>query len=394
MPGPYRGRPSTRSAVTLRCTWREPPQIVTDRDHMDCACSGRRSTAGRTSVERGVLAEHVVVDLPEVLERLRPDQLGHRRLEPQVAALLDLGEHVHGVQPQALQVGEHAGQPVAQHRVACRGRAASRQADDRVVLAAELGVLADARRAALEGQQQHRGAPAVADARRGTSVAGTRASVKNTSPNSLAPLICLSGRASTPGWCMSMSSIEMPRCRSRARIRADQGEDLVAVHGVGGPHLLAVDHEVVAVADAAAGERREVGARAGLGEALAPDHLVAQHRPDDLLLLRVGADRHDRGREEGEAERVDGARRVGQHHLLVVDRLHARACRRGRRTRRATGCPRTRPRPCRAPSRGAGGSSRRRAATPRTPAAATPPACCPRARSAARGGTPPRPPCS
>ena len=43
-PGPYRGRPSTRSAVTLRWTWLEPPQIVTDRDHMDCACSGRRST--------------------------------------------------------------------------------------------------------------------------------------------------------------------------------------------------------------------------------------------------------------------------------------------------------------------------------------------------------------
>ena len=46
-----------------------------------------------------------------------------------------------------------------------------------------------------------------------TSVTGTRASVKKTSPNSLAPLICLSGRASTPGWCMSISSIEMPLCR-------------------------------------------------------------------------------------------------------------------------------------------------------------------------------------
>jgi len=42
----------------------------------------------------------------------------------------------------------------------------------------------------------------------------TRASVKNTSPNSLAPLICLSGRASTPGWSMSMSSIDRPLCRA------------------------------------------------------------------------------------------------------------------------------------------------------------------------------------
>jgi hypothetical protein len=42
---------------------------------------------------------------------------------------------------------------------------------------------------------------------------GTRTSVKKTSPNSLSPLICLSGRASTPSACMSMSSIEMPACR-------------------------------------------------------------------------------------------------------------------------------------------------------------------------------------
>ena len=45
-------------------------------------------------------------------------------------------------------------------------------------------------------------------------MAGTRASVKKTSPNSLAPLICLSGRASTPGWSMSMSIIDRPLCRS------------------------------------------------------------------------------------------------------------------------------------------------------------------------------------
>ncbi len=224
-----------------------------------------------------------------------------------------------------------------------------------------------------------------------TSVAGTRASVKNTSPNSLAPLICLSGRASTPGWCMSMSSIEMPRCRSRTGIGADQGEDLVAVHGVGGPHLLAVDDEVVPVADAAGGQRREVGPGAGLGEALAPDHLVAQHRPDDLLLLGVGADRHHRGREEREAERVDGARRVGQHHLLVVDRLHAGGA--------AAAAVLDGPLDAREPGVGLGalpvaaqrGSSRRRAATPRTPAAATPPARWPRAMTAARRGTPPRP---
>jgi hypothetical protein len=43
-----------------------------------------------------------------------------------------------------------------------------------------------------------------------TSVTGHRASVKKTSPNSLLPVICLSGRASTPSWRMSTRSIEIP----------------------------------------------------------------------------------------------------------------------------------------------------------------------------------------
>ena len=38
--------------------------------------------------------------------------------------------------------------------------------------------------------------------------------MKKTSPNSLAPLICLSGRASTPGWSMSISIIDRPLWRS------------------------------------------------------------------------------------------------------------------------------------------------------------------------------------
>ncbi len=45
-----------------------------------------------------------------------------------------------------------------------------------------------------------------------TSVTGQVASVKKTSPNSLAPLICFSGRASTPFCFMSTSSMEMPWC--------------------------------------------------------------------------------------------------------------------------------------------------------------------------------------
>ena len=45
-----------------------------------------------------------------------------------------------------------------------------------------------------------------------TSPLGVRASVKNTSLNSLSPEIILMGRTSTPGWRMSHSRNEIPLC--------------------------------------------------------------------------------------------------------------------------------------------------------------------------------------
>ena len=43
----------------------------------------------------------------------------------------------------------------------------------------------------------------------------TRAPVRNTSQNELPPFICLSGLASTPGWCMSMRKYVRPWCLGR-----------------------------------------------------------------------------------------------------------------------------------------------------------------------------------
>ena len=284
----YRGRPSTRSAVTLRCTCDEPPQIVTDRDHIAWACSGRRSRPS-TRVERGVLAEDVVEDLPQVLERLRPLQLRHRRLEPEVAALLDLGEHVHRVQPQALQLGEHAGELAAHHRVVVSrpSRFATAAISSYWRRNSVYCAIPDAPRSNDSSSIAVRQPSPISP----SDVGGRHAGVVEEHLAELARPAHLLERAGVHARLVHVDEQHRDAAVAlRAGFGADQREDLVAVHGVGGPHLLPVDDEVVAVADAPGGERGEVGPRAGLGEALAPDHLVAQQRSDDLLLLRVGAD--------------------------------------------------------------------------------------------------------
>ena len=66
----------------------------------------------------------------------------------------------------------------------------------------------------------------------------------------------------------------MPSCFLPS-VGAHQAEDPVGLVGVGGPDLLAVQDEVVAVAHGAGLERREVRAGARLGVALAPADLAA-----------------------------------------------------------------------------------------------------------------------
>ena len=88
-----------------------------------------------------------------------------------------------------------------------------------------------------------------------------------------------------------------------------------------GPHLLPGDDPRVAVALGARRERREVGARAGLAEQLAPLLLVAHDRREEAQPLLLGAVREQRGRGVVEAERVQPAE---------VERPRARARRAAR----------------------------------------------------------------
>ena len=76
-------------------------------------------------------------------------------------------------------------------------------------------------------------------------------------------------------------------------VGADQVEDPVAVLPEGGPGLLAVDDELVAVADRGGAQRGEVGAGVGLGEALAPPDVEVRGLRQEALLLLLRAERRD-----------------------------------------------------------------------------------------------------
>ncbi len=68
-------------------------------------------------------------------------------------------------------------------------------------------------------------------------------------------------------------------------VRAHQAEAPVGSVGVAGPDLLPVDQPMVALVLAAGGERREVGARSGLGVTLAPADLALDDLGQVFLLL-------------------------------------------------------------------------------------------------------------
>ena len=91
--------------------------------------------------------------------------------------------------------------------------------------------------------------------------------------------------------------------------------------GVAVPDLLPVHHVVVAVAHRAGLERREVGARLGLGEALAPQHVARGHAREVAGLLLGRAEAHDQRADVVEVHVLRTARLAGGPHLLPHDGL-------------------------------------------------------------------------
>jgi hypothetical protein len=91
----------------------------------------------------------------------------------------------------------------------------------------------------------------------------------------------------------------------------------------GRPHLLAVDHPFVGclVEHRAGAHGREVGARAGLGVALAPELVDRPDAGQETLLLLLGAELDQRRAQQLLAEVVHQLRSVGSGVLLVEDGL-------------------------------------------------------------------------
>ena len=91
-------------------------------------------------------------------------------------------------------------------------------------------------------------------------------------------------------------------------IGARREPDVVGVLRVRREDLLAVDDVVVAVADGARLERGEVGAGAGLGVADAEESSPCRMPRQQRLLLRLGAELHDRRADRVDAMTGSGAR--------------------------------------------------------------------------------------
>src|SRR5690606_35995653 len=92
----------------------------------------------------------------------------------------------------------------------------------------------------------------------------------------------------------------------------------VGVLAVGGPGLLAVDEEVIALVLGGGAERGEVGAGVGLGVALTPRDRANDDAREEALLLLVGAEADDERTDHVEAEGRE-LRGAGERELLGED---------------------------------------------------------------------------
>ena len=112
----------------------------------------------------------------------------------------------------------------------------------------------------------------------------------------------------------------------RIGIGADEREDHVGVVCTRRPDLLTVDDEMIAVQHRTRAQPGKVGTRAGLTHAQRCGDLGAQNRHRPPLLLLVGAERQQRGRDDADALRVERVIDASPRQLLAVHELLQDAC--------------------------------------------------------------------
>src|SRR6185437_6810059 len=103
------------------------------------------------------------------------------------------------------------------------------------------------------------------------------------------------------------------------RVGAHQAEDPIRLVGVGGPDLVAVDQEMLALRHRARLQAGEVGARLGLAIALAPADLAARdpRQMRALLLLAAGFEQHRA--QHPDAEALQRRPAIEPPHLFLED---------------------------------------------------------------------------
>ena len=137
------------------------------------------------------------------------------------------------------------------------------------------------------------------------------------------PVIWRSGRTVMPGRVHVDDEHGDALALGARRIGAGEAGGVVAVLGARGPHLLAVDHELVAVESGPRLHAREVRAGARLAEELAPDVLAAQQRRDEGLLLLLAGVHQQRRPAHAEPDLERAGRDLEGLGLAVEDALVA-----------------------------------------------------------------------
>jgi len=164
-------------------------------------------------------------------------------------------------------------------------------------------------RVAFETERRHRDRPAVVD--RTDHLIRRHAHVGEEHLGEAGAPVELDDR---PGFNPVRSHVDRDerdaRVPRRLGVGSHEREDPVGERTVGRPDLLTVDDEILALANRASLETREVAPGVGFGEALGPHVFGREDAPDPTLLLFFGAVRHERRAHEVEAEDVDALRSV------------------------------------------------------------------------------------
>ncbi len=159
-----------------------------------------------------------------------------------------------------------------------------------------------------------------------TAPSSSARSSKKTSLNSASPEIWRSPRTVTPSASIGTMNIVRPFVLRHVRVGPGEQQPVGGELRVGRPDLLARQAPAAVLLLAGARlHRRQVGARGGLGEQLAPDLVAVQQRRQVAALLLVGAVGDDRRPEHPDADRVEDPGHFRASDLLVDDHLLDRA---------------------------------------------------------------------